>query len=454
MTKERLKKSNKNDANTLAIKMIISLAMAVLVGIIFIFFREFLLLNGKEHIWDIINKLLFQDINSEDARNSIGLFYILGQLFINSLQLVIVPMIFSSIALAMCRISDTKKLGRISSKTLLGFLTTSVLVLMLAGFFAFIGYKAGIFDIAIGGSSVDTEIVQSANPFIVLIEAIPNNIGYVFSTNGRVLAVVFVAVVTGLCINSLGDKINSIKGLLEDINNIINVFLNYIIVKFSPAAVFILIVRTFAVYGIDRLKPALAYMAIVSITALLFLFIGYPIFIYVTTGLNPINFMKKIFKVALLAFSAASSAAALSLNMKTNIEELGVNEEVAAFTLPLGMTINMNGTAIMQVVATVFIAASSGYTLKVSDVILIAVLALIASVGTPSAPGSSMIILFSVLSGMGYNNDASLIAYSLLIAINRPMDMLATALNVTGDAATAVFVSKSEGCLNKEIYNS
>lgn len=454
MTKEELKKSNQQDTNKLAMKMMVSLVMAVVIGLIFMFVREYLNSSGKSYIWDIINKLLFQDITAEGASNSIGLFYILGQLFINSLQLVIVPMIFSSIALAMCRISDTKKLGRISKKTILGFLTTSVGALILASIFAFFGYKAGIFNITVGSTSTATEVAQSTNPLIVLIEAIPNNIGYVFSTNGMVLAVVFVAVVTGLCINTLGDKINTIKGLLEDINNIINVFLNYVIVKFSPIAVFILIVRTFAVYGIERIKPALAYMGVVSITAVLFLFIGYSLFIYLTTGLNPVKFIKKITKVTLLAFSAASSAAALSLNMKTNIEELGVNDEVAAFTLPLGMTINMNGTTIMQVVATIFIAASSGYTIKFSDVIVISILSLIASVGTPSAPGSSMIILFSVLNGMGYNNESALIAYSLLLAINRPMDMLATCLNVVGDAATAVFVSQSEGSLNEEIYNS
>ncbi|MGN0143490.1 MAG: cation:dicarboxylate symporter family transporter, partial [Clostridium sp.] len=251
MTKKRLKKSNIQNANTLAIKMMISLIMAVAVGAVFIFLREYLILNDKSHIWDTLNKLLFQDITAEDSKDAIGLFYILGQLFINSLQLVIVPMIFSSIALAMCRISDTKKLGRISTKTLLGFLVTSVLVLIMAGIFAFIGYKAGLFNIEINGGMTKTEVVKSGNPLMVLIDAVPNNVGQVFSTNGRVLAVVFVAVVTGLSINTLGDKINSIKGLLEDVNNIINVFLNYIIVKFSPAAVFILIVRTFAVYGID-----------------------------------------------------------------------------------------------------------------------------------------------------------------------------------------------------------
>ena len=164
--------------------------------------------------------------------------------------------------------------------------------------------------------------------------------------------------------------------------------------------------------------------------------------------------MKKITKVALLAFSAASSAVALSLNKKTTVDELGVNEDIASFILPLGMTINMNGTAIMQVIGSVFIAASAGYEVTISNMILIAILALIASIGTPSAPGSSTIILFTVISGMGYNNEATLIAYALIIAINRPMDMLATCINVIGDSATAVVVAKSEGSLNEKIYNS
>lgn len=164
--------------------------------------------------------------------------------------------------------------------------------------------------------------------------------------------------------------------------------------------------------------------------------------------------MRKMSKVALLGFSAASSAAALSLNQKTSVEELGISEDISSFTLPLGMTINMNGTAIMQVIATVFIASSSGYNITLQNMIVISALALIASIGTPSAPGSSSIILFSILTGMGYNNPSTLIAYSLILAINRPIDMLITSLNVIGDAATALVVAKSENCLNEDIYNS
>lgn len=445
----------KNKSTELAIRMALSLVLALLVGTAFILLRESLITNDKAYIWNYINSILFQDITTEEGKNSLGIFYILGQLFINCLQLIIIPMVFSSIALAMCHISDTKKLGRISSKTLLGFLTTSIFALATACVFGFTAYKLGFFNVNLASdTSTSVATANGNNPLLVILDAVPSNITNVMSNNSMVLSIVFLAVVVGLCINNLGEKILVLKNLLIDINNIISVFLGFVITKFSPLAVFILVTRTFAVYGLDRLKPALAYMLTVAISSMLFLVIAYPLFIYLTTKLNPIIFMKKVAKVALLGFSAAASSAALSLNEKTTVEELGVSKDIASFVLPLGMTINMNGTAIMQVIAAIFIAVSSGYTLTIQNIILISVLALIASVGTPSAPGSSSIILFTVLTGMGFNNEATLIAYSLIIAINRPIDMLITCLNVIGDSATAVVVANSERCLNKEIYNS
>lgn len=445
----------KNQSTALAIRMALSLVLALLVGTAFILLRESLIANDKAYIWNSINSILFQDITTEEGKNSLGIFYILGQLFINCLQLIIIPMVFSSIALAMCHISDTKKLGRISSKTLLGFLTTSIFALATACIFGFTAYKLGFFNVNLAsGSSTSVATSNGSNPLIVILDAVPSNITNVMSDNSMVLSIVFLAVVVGLCINTLGEKILILKNLLIDLNNIIGVFLEFVITKFSPLAVFILVTRTFAVYGLDRLKPALAYMLTVAITSTLFFITAYPLFVYLGTKLNPIIFMKKVAKVALLGFSAAASSAALSLNEKTTVEELGVSKDIASFVLPLGMTINMNGTAIMQVIASIFIAASSGYTLTIQNIILIAVLALIASVGTPSAPGSSSIILFTILTAMGFNNEATLIAYSLIIAINRPIDMLITCLNVIGDSATAVVVANSEGSLNKEVYNS
>ena len=443
-----------NSSNKLAIKMVVALILGLAAGIGFIVLRENLMGNGNGHIWTSINNILFQDISQEGATSALGIFYIVGQLFVNSLQLVIVPMVFTSIALAMCKISDTKKLGRISYKTILGFLSTSVFALALAGVIGFIIKNLGLFTANVENVTAQTGVVSSRNPLLIIVQAIPNNILSAFSTNSSILAVVFVAVVLGLCINYLGDKVKVLKTLLEEVNSIITVFLSFIITKFGPVAIFVLITRTFAIYGVENLKPALVYVVTTLIALLLFLIFGYAIFIAIGARLNPIKFVKKIGKVALFGFSTSSSAATLPLNTKTTVEELGVSADIASFVLPLGMTINMNGTAIMQVIAAIFIATSAGYDVTIANIVVIALLALIASVGTPAAPGAGAIILFTVLTGMGYNNDAAILAYSLILAINRPIEMLVTSLNVVGDAATSVVVAKSEGMLDEEVYNS
>lgn len=446
-------KTTKNNANNLAIKMVISLILGLTLGTLFIFLRENLISNGNANTWTIINNLLFQDISSPDGANSVGLFYIIGQLFINSLQLVIIPMVFTSITLAICHISDTRKLGRISYKTILGFLITSLFALILAGIFGLVAHKLGLFNVNITNIA-SSEGTTGSNPLLVFVQAIPNNITNVFTNNGRVLSVVFLAAVCGLCINTLGNEIQVLKKLLQDINKIITTFLTFVITKFGPVAIFVLITRTFAIYGIDHLKPALVYVLTTTIALLIFLTVGYGLFIMLSTRLNPIIFVKKISKVALFGFSTSSSAATLPLNTKTVTEELGVSKDIASFTLPLGMTINMNGTAIMQVIAAIFIASSAGYDVTIVNIALISLLALIASVGTPAAPGAGAIILFTVLTSMGYQNDAAILAYSLILAINRPVEMLVTSLNVVGDAATSVYVAKSEGALDESIYNN
>ncbi len=448
------KSKSNNGSNKLAVKMAVALILGLIAGLGFILLRENLISNGSEHIWTSINNILFQDISVEGATSAIGIFYIVGQLFVNSLQLVIVPMVFTSIALAMCKISDTKKLGRISYKTILGFLSTSVFALALAGVIGFIIKNMGLFTANVANVTAQAGIASSTNPLLIIVKAIPNNITAAFSTNGGVLAVVFVAVVLGLCINTLGDKIKVLKTLLEEINSIITVFLSFIITKFGPVAIFVLITRTFAIYGVENLKPALVYVVTTVFALLVFLVFGYAVFIAIGAKLNPMMFVKKISKVALFGFSTSSSAATLPLNTKTTTEELGVSEDISSFVLPLGMTINMNGTAIMQVIAAIFIATSAGYEVTIGNIVGISLLALIASVGTPAAPGAGAVILFTVLTGMGYNNDAAILAYSLILAINRPIEMLVTSLNVVGDAATCVVVAKSEGMLDEKAYYS
>ena len=244
------------------------------------------------------------------------------------------------------------------------------------------------------------------------------------------------------------------RRLMGEVNDVVVVFLNFVVTKFAPFAVFVLLTRTFAIYGVDYLKPALVYVVTTVILLFVFLLVGYPTIVAVGAKLNPFTFIKKIANVAVFGFSTSSSAATLPLSIKVCTEDLGVDDSIASFVLPLGMTINMDGTAIMQVIATVFIAGCAGYDLTPMELVVIALLALLASVGTPAAPGAGAVILFTILSGVGFVNDKALLAYSLILAINRPIEMLVTSLNVVGDATSCICVAKSEGMLDEEKYNA
>lgn len=444
----------KIDGKQLAKRMAIALVLGLACGIGCIVIRETMISNGNGDTWSTINSLLFADLTKEGSENALGIFYVLGQLFVNALQLIIIPMVFTSIALAMCHISDTKKLGRISYKTIGYFLLTSFTALLVAGIVGFMIYHAGFFDVSIDAQLSGAASSTASNPLLVLVQAIPNNIGAAFSNNGGVLSIVFLAVCCGICINVLGDKITIFKKLLQEVNDIVVVFLSFVITKFGPYAIFVLLTRTFAIYGVEHLRPAAAYVITTIITLLLFLSLGYALILFMTTRLNPIPFLKKMAKVSLFGFSTSSSAATLPLNTKTTVEELGVSDEIASFVLPLGMTINMDGTAIMQVIAAIFIASTAGYDVTIGNIAIIAILALVASIGTPAAPGAGAVILFTILTGLGYTNDMAMLAYSLILAINRPIEMLVTSLNVIGDSSASVFVAKSEGMLDEEVYNS
>ena len=438
---------------SLASKMMISLILGLVAGCGFMLLRENMLASGSSTSWEVINSILFQDISAKNATKAVGIFYIIGQLFINSLQLIIIPMVFTSITLAICSMKDTKKLGRISTKTISTFFITTVCALLFAGFIGMTAYKNGMFNpVDVSSLDVSTGSVGS-NPLNIILSIVPNNLFTAFSNNGNVLAIVFIAVCLGLAINTLNGHIHLLQKLLEEVNKVITVCLTFIIHKFAPIAIFVLLTRTFAIYGIDYLRPALAYVCTAVFALFTYLLIGYPIYIRLLAHLNPIPFIKKIAKVALLGFSTSSSAATFPLNKETTVEELGVHDEIASFTLPLGMTINMDGTAIMQVIAAIFIAASSGYDVSFTSIGVIAVLALVSSIGTPAAPGAGAVILFTILTGMGYTNDAALLAYSLILAINRPIEMLVTSLNVVGDSATSIIVAKSENLFDDDIYH-
>lgn len=446
--------SKSNSGNSLAKKMGISLICGLVVGFGFMLLREKMISSGNEATWALINRIFFQDITAAGAESAIGIFYLGGQLFIRALQLVIVPMVFTSITLAIGQISDTRTLGRISVKTLGGFLFCSAIALTMACIAGIVVFNAGLFTAEVSGLT-GAAGKTGANPLTVVLNMVPSNITSVFGSNTEVLAIVFLSVSLGLCMNTLGEeKTGTLKKLITEVNDVVVLFLNYIVTKFGPVAVFMLLSRTFATYGINYLKPAFAYMIVTSILLIVFLMVVYPAVIAFGAKLNPMIFIKKITNVAVFGFSTSSSAATLPMNIKTCTEGFGVDSTIASFVLPLGMTINMNGTAIMQVIATVFIAGCAGYDVTLSQLVVIALLALIASAGTPGAPGAGAIILFTILSGVGFMNDGALLAYSLILAINRPVEMIVTALNVVGDAVTSIWVAKSEGKLDETKYNA
>ena len=445
--------SNQN-GKKLAKKMIIALICGLIVGFGCILLRENLVSHGQEATWNTINNIFFQDITAEGATNAIGIFYIVGQLFVNSLQLIIVPMVFVSICLAITVITDTKKLGRISSKTIFTFLKTTVCALIFAGIIGSFVYSTGAFNSIDATNIAIQEGTTGSNPLSIIMSIVPNNFVSAFTNNGGVLAIVFLAVSIGLAMNQLQEKTKTFKKLLVEISDIISVCLSFVINKFAPYAIFCLLTRTFAAYGIDYLLPALAYVVTVIVALLVYLVCAYPLYLITMAKVNPKPFMKKIIKIVLFGFSTSSSAATLPLNKETTVNDMGVSEQIASFVLPLGMTINMDGTAIMQVIAAIFIAASSGYDITFTSMAVIAVLALIASIGTPAAPGAGAVILFTILTGMGYTNDAALLAYSLILSINRPIEMLVTSLNVTGDSATSIIVAKKENMLDEDVYKA
>ena len=442
----------KNNSNRLAVKMLISMVAGIIVGLGFMMLRE--KLGAASAVWTTINNLLFQDITATGAEKAIGIFYICGQLFVKSLQLVIVPMVFTSIVMAIGTIRDAATLGRVSAKTFFWFLMTTVIALVLAGAVALTCFNAGMFNTSLEGLSAATGST-GANPLNVILNIVPSNIGATFSVNNAVLSLIFLAIVIGLSLNKLGYDTNcTINKLCKELSEVVVVFLNFVVNKFGPIAVFMLLSRTFATYGIDYLKPAAAYVILTVVLLLVYLFVGYPIYIALAAKMNPFVYIRKIFKVIVFGFSTSSSAATLPLNTETSVKDLGVDRQVASFVLPLGMTINMDGTAIMQVVATLFLAGVGGYEVSIGSLVVIMVLALIASVGTPAAPGAGAVILFTILSGAGFTGEAAMMGYALILAINRPIEMLVTSLNCVGDSVAAVAVAKSEGKLDVKVFNS
>lgn len=447
--------SEKKKQMSVVKKMMIALVGGLAVGLIFMFIRSSMLSSGNEAAWNLINKILFQDITAEDGTEALGLFYIIGQLFMRGLQAAIVPLVLVSLSLAMCSISSSTKLGRIAGRTVLGFVGFYVVGAFCGGVVAYLMKSAGLFDVNLPAEAVtDAATIDAFNPLATIVTAVPSNITEVFSSNNSILAVVVVAIVIGLCLQALGEKGEPLKKVFESVSEVVNLYLTFLINKVGPVAIFCLVSRTFAIYGTEYLAPAAAYIVGAMLTLFLLVVTLYPIGIWLITRLNPMKFLKKIAKVGVFGFSVNSSAATLPLNTRTCQDELGCSKEITSFVLPTGMTINMNGTTIMHMFAVTFIATSAGIDVTPANLVVIAFLSICAAMGCPAIPIAGTTLIVTILSGMGWTSDACMIAYALVVAINRPVEMALLPLNVIGDAATNVIVNVKEKELNKEVYNS
>ena len=448
------KETTKKEPMSVVKKMMIALVGGLVVGIGFLLLRQHLTTSGNEATWTVINKLLFQDITVEEGVGAFGIFYIVGQVFMRGLQLAIVPLVLVSLSLAMCSISNSTKLGRIAGRTLAGFFSFYVCGAFLGCAVAYAVKSLGFFDVTLPSEAVtEASTIDAFNPLATIVNAVPSNITEAFSTNNSILAVVVVAIIIGLCMNKLGEKAEPLKKVLESGNEVIQMYLTFLINKVGPIAIFCLISRTFAIYGVEYLAPAAAYVVSAMATLLLLVVTLYPVGIYLTTRMNPFKFLKKIAKVGVFGFSTNSSAACLPLNTRTCIDELGCSDEITSFVLPTGMTINMNGTTVMHMFAVTFIATSAGINVTPANLVVMAFLSICAAAGTPAIPIAGTTMIFTVLSGMGWTTEACLIGYALVVAINRPVEMALLPLNVIGDAATNVIVNAKEKELNKEVYN-
>lgn len=432
-------------------RMVAALILGVALGLVISLWKP----SMDPALWGFLNNLLFQDITVSEGRSAIGLFYIIQTVFTNALKLAIVPMVLFSIIMSVCGMNDMRKLGRIAGKTMLTFVLFYLAACLFASFVSELAIGAGLYrEFVVTQAAAGVTEIETSNILVTIISAVPDNMVAALGSNNRMLAVITCAVVIGVCIAAMEGRIKVFRVFCDECGQIVQKFLDFLIIVCSPAAVFCMITRTFAIYGIDHVSNIFAYIAVTIVTLVIYLMVAYPAAIGFSIRCNPFIFMRKMVKVAIIAFGAAASAPALPLNRETCVKELGCAEEVADFVLPVGMTINMNGTAIMHIIGTAFIATCAGLHVTPMNYLTMTLLAIAASMGTPAIPAAGSVMLYAVLTGAGFNTELCTLIYSLVLAMNKPCEMVLTTLNVVGDAATAVIVSKSENEFDAAVYNS
>lgn len=378
-----------------------------------------------------------------------GILYIFGNGFIRLMQMLVVPLVFCSLVCGSMSIGDTKKLGGVGVRALIFYLITTALAISVA---------LGIGNIINPGMGLDMSAVQAADNVTVAAEPtsfastvlniIPTNI-FQALTEGVMLQVILFALIIGIILAKMGDQVEVVKNFFGQFNDIM-MEMTLLVMKLAPIGVFSLITRTFAEIGFEAFIPMLKYMGAVILALAVQCFIVYLGLLKIFTGLNPIIFIKNFFPVMAFAFSTATSNATIPMSIDTLAEKMGVSKRISSFTIPLGATINMDGTAIMQGVAVVFAAQAYGMHLTMVDYLTVIGTATLASIGTAGVPSVGLITLTMVFNSIGLPVEA----ITLIMGIDRILDMSRTAVNVTGDAVCTTIVAAQNGALNREIFKN
>ena len=374
------------------------------------------------------------------------LFNLGGDIFINLLKLMIVPLVFFSLVTGISSLGSLKSLGNITIKTIGLYLTTTAIAVSLSLLVGSIfrpgsGYSS---DLSVSPDSLP----EGQGTYETILGIFPSNIIQAMADN-QMLAIVFFSIIFGLALNKTNHLTDNISKAFEKLN-IVFMQLVIMIISFAPIGVFCLIGKFVISDGLNVFQEAFMYVILLISVLILHTFLTYSLMLKFFTNLSVVTFFKKMKDVAIFAFSTSSSAATIPVTLNTVENNLGVNKNVASFVVPVGATINMDGTAIMQGMATIFIAQMSGIELTLIEYVQVVILAVATSIGTAAVPSAGTITLIIILQQFGL----PLEAIGIILAVDRILDMIRTSVNVCGDAAVSCIVASSEEELDKQIFNS
>ena len=378
-----------------------------------------------------------------------GILYVIGQGFIRLMKMLVVPLVFCSLVCGSMAIGDTKKLGTVGVRTLIFYLFTTALAITVALTVGnIIDPGIGLDMSAIKTNAADVAQMEATSLTDTLLNIIPDNPVNSLAS-GSMLQIIVFALIIGVILAKLGDRAETVSNFFGQFNDIM-MEMTMMVMSLAPVGVFCLISRTFANIGFSAFLPLGKYMIGVLLALAIQCLVVYLGLLKVFTGLNPIKFIKNFFPVMAFAFSTATSNATIPLSIDTLAKKMGVSKKISSFTIPLGATINMDGTAIMQGVAVVFAAQAFGIHLTMTDYITVIGTATLASIGTAGVPSVGLVTLTMVFKSVGLPVEA----IGLIMGIDRILDMTRTAVNITGDAVCTTIVAHQNKAIDRSIFEN